>query len=49
MIVVWFFAAFGIWVAWTLGAKQTRHFLGNVEGWVQYRKLLPGEAVYCGE
>jgi hypothetical protein len=26
-----------------------RHFLGNVEGWVQYRKLLPGEAVYRGE
>jgi thymidylate synthase ThyX len=26
-----------------------RHFLGNVEGWVQYRKLLPGEAVYQGE
>jgi thymidylate synthase ThyX len=26
-----------------------RHFLGNVEGWVQYRKLLPGEAVYVGE
>jgi hypothetical protein len=28
---------------------RVRHFLGNVEGWVQYRKLLPGEAVYTGE
>lgn len=25
-----------------------RHFLGNVEGWIQYRKLIPGEAVYKG-
>ena len=31
------------------GAKHVRHFLGNVEGWVQFRKLLPGEDVYCGE
>jgi hypothetical protein len=34
---------------WVLGSQQIRHFLGNVEGWVQYRKLLPGEAVYTGE
>ena len=34
---------------WVLGPQQIRHFLGNVEGWVQCRKLLPGEAVYCGE
>jgi hypothetical protein len=34
---------------WVLGSQQIRHFLGNVEGWVQFRKLLPGEAVYCGE
>lgn len=27
---------------------RMRHFLGNVEGWVQYRKLIPGEAVYRG-
>jgi hypothetical protein len=27
---------------------RMRHFLGNVEGWVQYRKLIPGEAVYKG-
>jgi len=25
-----------------------RHFLGNVEGWVQYRKLIPGEDIYRG-
>jgi thymidylate synthase ThyX len=34
---------------WVLTRKGSRHFLGNVEGWVQFRKLLPGEAVYCGE
>lgn len=34
---------------WTLTAKGARYFLGNVEGWVQYRKLLAGEAVYTGE
>jgi thymidylate synthase ThyX len=34
---------------WTPTPRWVRHFLGNVEGWVQYRKLLPGEAVYCGE
>jgi hypothetical protein len=34
---------------WVLGSQQIRHFLGNVEGWVQFRKLLPGEAVYVGE
>jgi len=34
---------------WTVTAKGYRYFLGNVEGWVQYRKLLPGEAVYQGE
>lgn len=34
---------------WTLSGKPSRHFLGNVEGWIQYRKLLPGEAVYRGE
>jgi thymidylate synthase ThyX len=34
---------------WMLGPQQLRHFLGNVEGWVQFRKLLPGEAVYVGE
>jgi len=34
---------------WMPTHKGSRHFLGNVEGWVQYRKLLAGEAVYCGE
>ncbi len=28
---------------------RDRFFLGNVEGWVQARKLLPGEDVYRGE
>lgn len=32
----------GAWAA----TGRTRHFLGNVEGWVQYRKQLPGEAIY---
>jgi hypothetical protein len=34
---------------WTPTPRWVRHFLGNVEGWVQFRKLLAGEAVYCGE
>ena len=34
---------------WAPAHKGVRYFLGNVEGWVQFRKLLPGEAVYCGE
>jgi len=34
---------------WAVTDRGCRHFLGNVEGWVQYRKLLPGEAVYVGE
>lgn len=34
---------------WVLGSQQIRHFLGNVEGWVQFRKLLAGESVYQGE
>lgn len=25
---------------------KPRHFLGNIEGWVQMRKLIPGEAVF---
>lgn len=27
---------------------RQRHFLGNVEGWVQFRKMVPGEDVYRG-
>jgi thymidylate synthase ThyX len=34
---------------WVLTHKRARNFLGNVEGWIQFRKLLPGEAVYMGE
>jgi len=33
--------------AWNTG--RLRHFLGNVEGWVQARKMIPGEDVYRGE
>lgn len=33
---------------WVSNGRVT-HFLGNVNGWVQYRKLLAGEAVYGGE
>jgi hypothetical protein len=29
--------------------RNTRHFLGNIEGWVQYRKLIPGEDVFRDE
>jgi len=32
-----------------LRTGKIRHFLGNVEGWVQQRKLIPGEDVYTGE
>lgn len=28
---------------------RLRYFLGNVEGWVQLRKMIPGEDVYRGE
>lgn len=28
---------------------KIRYFLGNVEGWVQYRKQIRGEAVYRGQ
>jgi thymidylate synthase ThyX len=27
---------------------RVRHFLGNVEGWIQFRKMVPGEEVYEG-
>jgi thymidylate synthase ThyX len=27
---------------------RAHHFLGNYDGWVQYRKLIPGEAVFRG-
>lgn len=32
-----------------LRTGRIRHFLGNVEGWVQQRKMIPGEDVYTGE
>lgn len=32
-----------------LRTGRIRHFLGNVEGWIQQRKLIPGEDVYTGE
>ena len=32
-----------------LRTGKVRHFLGNVEGWVQQRKMIPGEDVYTGE
>lgn len=28
---------------------RLRYFLGNVEGWIQLRKMIPGEDVYRGE
>lgn len=32
-----------------LRTGKIRHFLGNVEGWIQQRKMIPGEDVYTGE